>query len=118
MNSGALFIRMPTCTDSVQELEIHSLEEAWPADLSAQDVKLLEVAWQLIADHSLQIESSRHGTWEESVVPALESAKQQLSILSPERNLAAYWLTEAAFRQYARRSGISKVHRWKDILNV
>lgn len=69
--------------------------------LSAPQVKLLEIAWQLVADHSLQIESSKLGAWAKDITPAVQACQKLFpSLFSENANVEAL-TDEAAFHQFA-----------------
>lgn len=70
--------------------------------LSPMQAKALEAAWQLSADHILQIESSKTGSWQQVIVPALESCWAILGLSPGQQTEAAIFTTEAAFTQFAK----------------
>ena len=63
-------------------------------------MKLLELAWQLVADHSLFLEGAKFGSWKEAILAGMETCQRLHPSLIREN--AAIIASEAAFQEYAK----------------
>ena len=68
--------------------------------LSPSNIKLLEVAWQLLVDHSLLIEGSKLGSWAETIQNGVETCRRLFPSLTGRES--ADLVSEPAFREYAK----------------
>ena len=77
-------------------------DDAFFGDQPDIDARLVEIAWQLYAEHALLLEGPKHGTWQQIISPALELCKQLPSLEQLRQANADILTSEAAFLQYAR----------------
>ena len=68
--------------------------------LSPTNVKLLEVAWQLVVDHILFLEGPKLGSWAEAIQPGSETCQRLYPSLTSRE--VADLMSESAFQEYAK----------------